>query len=315
MAFGWSGDMDLIGIGVRNHMFPLCLKDAPLTQRQVFASYYVEAILATILLLTYTYWRFRKPSPSYQNPLPNAGKSKVAQRFILGLQESLQDFLDASKLFSIAMLAAAIYLSGKGIVQRKDLENPDPQKPQPLPKNTVLYDMFLSMLASTFSIFPVMMASTIKGRNPSGSTQYERRPIWLGTAILTLIWVLSVMEAIMSLYGNIDYGGDHEGDDYREWAQFHCDWRSAAHYWVGMTAAQYLLVACPLILVLITVFLITGFGIPGVVDQNLVAHCRHLWRLVVAWIMLLVMWGILGFFTWVRHKIDATMGHLNESNE
>lgn len=25
--------------------------------------------------------------------------------------------------------------------------------------------------------------------------------------------------------------------------------------------------------------------------------------------------GILVFFTWVRHKINATMGHLNESNE
>lgn len=307
--------MDLVGIGVRNRMFLLFFKDAPLTERQVFASYYVEAILATTLLLTYTYWRFQQLYPSYQNPVSNPGKSKVAQRFILGLQESLQDFLDASKLFSIAMLAAAIYLSGKGIVQRKVLENSDPEQAQPPPEKTVLYDMFLSMLASTFSIFPVMMASTIKGRDPSDSTQYKRRPIWLGTAILTLIWVLSVMEAVMSLYGNIDYGGYHEGDYYRKLAQYNCDWRSAAHYWVGMTAAQLLLVACPLILVLITVFLITGFGIPGVADKQLVVHCRQLWRLVVAWTMLLVMWGILGFFTWVRHKIDATMGHLNESNE
>lgn len=315
MAFGWSGNMDLVGIGVRNRMFLLSLKDSPLTEKQVFASYYVEAILATILLFTYTYWRFQQLYPSYQTPVSNQGKSKIAQKFILGLQESLQDFLDASKLFSIAMLAAAIYLSGKGIVQRKDWENSDPQQAQPPFEKTVLYDMFLSMLASTFSIFPVMMASTIKGRDPSDSTQYKRRPIWLGTAILTLIWVLSVVEAVMSLYGNIDYGSYHEGDYYRKWAKYHCDWRSAAHYWVGMTVAQLLLVACPLILVLITVFLITGFGIPGVVDKNLVAHCRQLWRLVVAWTMLLAMWGILGFFTWVRHKIDATMGHLNQSNE
>lgn len=82
-----------------------------------------------------------------------------------------------------------------------------------------LYDMFLSMLASTFSIFPVMMASTIKVRDPLDSTQYKRRPIWLGTVVLTMKWVLSVMEAIMSLYRNIDYGDNHEGDDYREWAQ------------------------------------------------------------------------------------------------
>lgn len=281
----------------------------------MFTSYYVEAILATILLLTYTYWRFRQPFPSYQNPVPASGNSSIAPRFILGLRESLQDFLDASELFSIAMLAAAIYLSGKGIVQRKEWEDPNPASAPQIPKRTVLYDMFLFMLAATFSIFPVMMASTIKGRDPSDPAQHKRRPIWLGIAILTLIWILSVMEAIMSLYGNIDYEDNHEGYQYRIKAEYMCDWRSAAHYWVGMKAAQYLLLAGPLTLVLVTVFLITGFGMPGVVDKPLVAHCRHLWRLVIAWIMLLVTWGILGFFTWLRHNIDITIGHLNESNE
>lgn len=145
-----------------------------------------------------------------------------------------------------------------------------------------LYDMFLSMLASTFSIFPVMMASTIKVRDPLDSTQYKRRSIWLGTVVLTMKWVLSVMEAIMSLYRNIDYGDNHEGDDDREWAQYYWDWRGAGHYWVGMMAAQCLLVSCQLTLILITVFLITGFGVPVVVDKPLVAHCRYLWRLIVS---------------------------------
>lgn len=183
--------------------------------------------------------------------------------------------------------------------------------------------MFLSMLASTFSIFPVMIACTIKRRDPSNSTNRKRRPTWLGIAILTLMWILSVTEAFLSLYGNLDYEFheelEHEeiegesGDSYYAWAI--CDRRHSAHYWVGMKAAQYLLLTCPIFLVLVTVFLITGFGYPGVVDKPLVAHCRHVWRLIVAWICLLSMWGILGFFTWLRHNIDATVGHLNESNE
>lgn len=179
-----------------------------------------------------------------------------------------------------------------------------------------MLQMLLSMLASTFSIFPVMIACTIKRRDPSNSTNRKRRPIWLGIAMLTLIWILSVTEAFMSLYGNFDYKILKAGESvYSNWALEMCDWRRSAHYWVGMKAAQYVLLACPLFLVLVTVFLITGFGYPGVVNRPLVAHCRHLWRLVVAWICLLAMWGILGFFTWVRHKIDATVGHLNESNE
>jgi hypothetical protein len=236
----------------------------------------------------------------------------MAHRFIVGLQESLQDFLDASELFSIAMLAAALYLSGQGIAQRKDSED-DPNSP--IPQKTARYDMLLSMLASTFSVFPVMITCTIKRRDFSKSARAERRPVWLSIAILTLIWALSVMEAFMSLYGNYDYKDHGEGNNDGSVAVDRCDWRSAAHYWAGMKAAQYLLLACPLLLVLITVFLITGFGIPEAVNKPWVASCRRLWRLIIAWFSLLVMWGILGFFTWIRHKIDVTIGHLNESNE
>lgn len=280
-----------------------------LIPRQVFTSYYVEAILATILLLTYSYWRFRQPFPSYKNHTPNGSKSRVADRFIIGLQQSLQYFLDASNLFSIAMLVAAIYLSGAGLAKR----NTDPDLIDYPRAKTALYDMLLSMLASTFSIFPVMIAYTIKRRDPSHSPNYKHRPIWFGTAILSLIWILSVVEAFMSLYGNFDYeDGEAESADAKK---YNCDWRGSVNYWVGMRAAQHLLLACPIFLVLVTVFLITGFGIPGVVDKPFIARCRHLWRLVIAWINLLAMWGILGFFTWVRHKIDITVGHLNESNE
>lgn len=116
----------------------------------------------------------------------------------------------------------------------------------------------------------------------------------------------------MSLYGNLDYKYGEMTSDY---AYEICDWRGSAHYWVGMRAAQSLLLFCPLFLVLVTGFLITGFGLSGVVNNPLIARCRRLWRLIIAWIHLLAMWGILGFFTRVRHQIDSTVGHLNESNE
>lgn len=228
---------------------------------------------------------------------------------MIALQGSLQSFLDASKLFSIAMLIAALYTAGTGITQRVG----DPTGHSKVPPKTALYDMMLSMLASTFSIFPVMVVYIIKRRDPPGSTSSNRRPLLFGIGVTTLIWVLSVMEAFMSLYGNFDYPEGEE--DSADALEYNCDWRGSAHYWVGMRAAQYLLLACPLFLGLVTVFLVTGFGVPGVVTKPFLSQCRQYWRLAIAWINLLVMWGILGFFYWVRHKIDETVGHLNESNE
>lgn len=274
----------------------------------MFTSYYVEAVLATILLAAYSYWRFRQPFPSYKNPAPNEKKWRRRDRLIVGLQESLQNFLDASELFSIAMLVAALYMSGRGMKQHNENLHVTANA---LPK-TALYNMLLCMLASTFTIFPVIIAYTIKRRHPPGSINHKRRPIWLGIAALLLVWVLSVMEAFMSLYGNLDY---EYGEKDSTYAHDSCDWRSSVHYWLGMRAAQFLLLLCPLFLVLVTGFLITGFGLSGVVDKPLIVRCRRLWRLIVAWINLLAMWGILGFFTWVRHQIDATAAQLNQPNE
>ncbi|KAG8164017.1 hypothetical protein KVR01_005935 [Diaporthe batatas] len=276
--------------------------------QQVFTSYFVEAIIITILLLTYSFWRFRLPYPSCKNPEPNGRPSGVLHRFVVGLQESLQNFLDASEFFSIAMLVAALYLSSTGLRERKE-----PGSNNQVPQKTALYDMLLSMLASTFSVFPVIIAYSIKRRHPPDSEKYNLRPALLSMAILSLIWILSVVEAFISLYGNLDY--DYGEADAVYAKEYNCDWRASINYWVGMRAAQALLLFCPLFFVIMTGFLITGFGISGVVHKPLVARCRRLWRLVIAWVNLLAMWGVLGFFTWVRHKIDLTVGHLNESNE
>lgn len=203
MAIGWTGDMDLIGIGVRDSQSTSASSSdgQSLIPRQVFTCYYVEAVLATILLFAYSYWRFRKPFHSYKNPALTEKKSERRYRLIFGLQESLQYFLDASQLFSVAMLVAALYLSGRGIKQRTEHADVTTN----VTPKTALYDMLLSMLASTFSIFPVMIAYTIKRRDPPGTINHKGRPIWLGIATLLLIWILSVMEAFMSLYGNPDY--------------------------------------------------------------------------------------------------------------
>lgn len=82
-----------------------------------------------------------------------------------------------------------------------------------------------------------------------------------------------------------------------------------------MIAAQYLIIAGPLVWFVLTVFVLTGFRIPEILHKPWMVRWRSSWRLGIAWFNLLAMWGVLGFFTWVRHKIDQTVGHLNEANK
>lgn len=303
---GWNGDMDLIGIGVCFSTSSVLVCSYFLTAQQVFASYYTEAVLVTLFLFAYSFWHIQQHRTKVE---PNA--SLLAPRTLRAFQHSMKGFLDAAQVFSVAMLFAAVYISAQGVALRKENAAKGKYGPVEIPHGSALYDMMLSMLASTFSIFPVLILYTIQRRHATDTLKTTGRPIWFGRIILALMWMLGVMEAFLSLYGNFDYDKRHESSRF---AKENCDWRSTT-YWTGMRAAQVLFIVGPIVWLLITIFLLTGFGRPGIIDKPFVASWRSHWRLVIAWINLLAMWAILWFFTWVRHKINHAIGHLSESNE
>lgn len=78
-----------------------------------------------------------------------------------------------------------------------------------------------------------------------------------------------------------------------------------------MKAAQFLVVGVPLLWLFITSFLITGFGIPGIQEKPWVVKWRSMWRLGIAWLNLLIMWAILGYFAVLRRRIIQTAGGLD----
>ncbi|KAL2273343.1 hypothetical protein FJTKL_04576 [Diaporthe vaccinii] len=204
------------------------------------------------------------------------------------------------------MLVAALYMSGKGTAQRRS-----PLADTEVPGDSVLYNMMLSMLAATFSIFPVTILYAMQRRDSDCSFKKRENQVWVRRAVLVLIWMLGAAEVYASLYGNFDYDHrDYDSDYYRE----NCDWRGSVHFWDGMIAARCLIIAGPVIWLILTIFVLTGFRIPGILHKPWMIRWRSFWRLGIAWFNLLAMWGILGFFTWVRHKIDVTVGHLNEAN-
>lgn len=98
-------------------------------------------------------------------------------------------------LLSVAMLVAALYMSVAGTAQRASRLESSAE----IPTDSALYDMIISMLAATFSIFPVMVLYAIQGRESDFSFHKREFPLWVRRAVLALIWILGATEFYASV--------------------------------------------------------------------------------------------------------------------
>jgi hypothetical protein len=307
----------------------------------VHVSYYVEATLATLYLIAYTVsqiskWRkVKRRSGAASAPLlvggsgPDPATPKKRKRLPLSrrlndsFRGSLNNFLSASMLISIVMLGAGVYMSAFG---RDDLRRSTANPNQALPYlSSAIYDMVLSLLAGVFSIFPVLLLYALMGRHGGESSRKKpkdtvgkgRAPdihrVWLRRCVLFAIWCLGGALVYLSPRGDIDYYDRHDHQAY--WNTDFCDQRGGVNYWRGMKAAQFLVVGAPLTYLVLTAFVVTGFGIPGVADRPWVVRWRSVWRLGVAWLNMLAMWGLLAYFTVLRHRIIKTAGGLDNEDK
>jgi hypothetical protein len=311
-ALGYSGNADLTGIGV-------------------FCSYYVEAGLATAYLLAYTIWQIEKWKKIKKTPgareaqvvgeMPEKKKNRkkhglpLSRRINDSFRGSLDSFLTATMLMSVVLLGAAIYISGERVHQN----SPDNTQEQLPYLSSAIYDTVLSLLASVFSVFPVMLLYALMGRH--GVRQKKkghagRSPdvhrVWLRRCVLGLIWAMAATQVYLAPRGDLSYWERHDPDA-DQYTDF-CDQRGGTAYWNGLKAGQFLVVGAPLLWLFLTTFLITGFGIPGIQDRPWVVKWRSVWRLGIAWLNMLLMWGILGYFTRLRHKIIHTAGGLDNED-
>lgn len=104
---------------------------------------------------------------------------------------SLAVFLNASMLFSLVMLSAALYISASKEVEHKKWV----QSTQPIPSGSALYDLVLSLLASSFSVFPVTMLYAIQTRRDNKDTPQSRdHQVWIRRTVLAIIWILAAAE-------------------------------------------------------------------------------------------------------------------------
>ncbi|GKT81268.1 C6 zinc finger domain containing protein [Colletotrichum tofieldiae] len=191
-------------------------------------------------------------------------------------------------LISVAMLGASVY-AGATNLQERTGANPD------LPSADSIYETALALIASNFSVFPVMLLYAL--------AKHDGHRKWLHRSVLFLLWGLSVTVVYLAPRGEVDYTLRKSGQ-----RNFECDQRGS-QYWHVVKATQFLVIGLPLLWLVLTVFITTGFKIPGMVDKPWVKRWRSMWRLMIAWINMLIMWGILAYFTYFRQKIiDAADG-------
>ncbi|KAF6811401.1 C6 zinc finger domain containing protein [Colletotrichum musicola] len=276
-AAGYTGSQDLCGIGV-------------------VVSYFLEALLGTIYLVVFTIHqmvkRHRKNS-GYDKKRPNEGET-IMGRLLDSFRGSLDMFLSGAMLIAVAMLGAALYSSITSVQERSET-NPD------MPSGEAMFEMALSLIASNFAVFPVMLLYAL--------VKHDGHRKWLHRSVLFLLWGLSCSVVFLAPRGEVDYAQRKSGK-----MNFDCDQRGS-QYWHVVKATQFLVIGMPLVWLIITIFLTTGFKIPGMVDKPWVRNWRAIWRLLTAWVNLLLMWGILAYFAHFRQKIIDAAGGLDKNDK
>lgn len=304
----------------------------------MYVSYYVEASLATAYLIAYTIWHLRGHAkakrrdrdgneallkrPAGDDDGDKAPKKPVkislGQRTLDSFRGSLDGFLSATMLMSIAMLIAAVWTSAAHVRAREH-----PKGPQTVQFfGSAVYDMVLSLLAASFSVFPVMLLYALMGRrNDDGSKldknkekpRTDKHRVWLRRGVLAFMWALAATEVYLAPRGEADYDERHSA--YQEADMDPCNQRGGENYWKALKASQVLIIGAPLLWLVLTAFVVTGFGIPGLAEKGWVSRWRSVWRLGIAWLNLLFMWALLAYFTVLRKRIIDTSGGIDDENQ
>lgn len=167
----WDGDSDLTGIGVGRKPFflfcaPVVWTDSWCLDPQMMISFYVSAVFTTIYFIVLA----PEVCGSF-GKRPFGFSWKRYSKFVAGFEESLQGFLDATLLFAIAMLIAAMTRYASYI--RRPNESPS------------MYALQDSVFLSAFSVLPGFVLQSL-------SHELRRRRIRLFMWFLVLVFAVTV---------------------------------------------------------------------------------------------------------------------------
>lgn len=189
-------------------------------------------------LVAFTVWRLREHlrkrasrhgggGGGHQKHRPLTGpNSGWAGRILHAFRAIVSSFLSMAMLLSLVMLVAAI----KTAAQKSQIRR-IPELSRDVPNGSALYDISLSLLASTFSVFPVMLIYALTRHTGGGKEEGHRQ--WMRRAVLALLWALGVAQTYLAPRGELDYDYRHSGV-----GLFDCDVRARRAAGSGTGAAS-----------------------------------------------------------------------------
>ncbi|SPO01917.1 uncharacterized protein DNG_04590 [Cephalotrichum gorgonifer] len=221
---------------------------------------------------------------------------------------SLDGFVSAAMLMSMAVIVAVIYISAKGTKTRKTIALSEKLMLM-LNDSAGAYDMILSLIASSFSVFPVLvfniLLSTRDRGAPGDKGHRKSHRVWIRRVGLLVIWALLVAVVVLSPRGNLDYDDRHNKEQYANFDP--CNKRGGTTYWRAMNVALGLAIGPPVLWLAITLFIETGFGSKAVMSRPWVPAFWRFWDLGIAWSCMGIMWGLLVYFGGMEYGLNTKL--------
>jgi hypothetical protein len=203
-------------------------------------------------------------------------------------RHSVRVFFESASVLGIAVLVASIYITVKTANYRNEKRQGD------LPYLfTDFYDNKLALLASIFSVLPVVVLSLMHD-------QGARRK-WQRGTLLVIVYILCVALTFLAPQA--------EWDDTTLGGQpILCDQRGGETYRNGLGTIEGLCIAIPVTWMLVTIAVKNPLGNDFLGKFRFLHVLRQYWSKITGLVAIVVMWIFLGIFLSTRDTIIRANG-------
>lgn len=280
----------------------------------MIACYTIQAILVTIYVSILLSTRFPPSRPNPNPPSRSAPLAKFLHRTRESAQESLREFLDASLIFSLAMVLASIVSSSLTLFAVRDQSATVPD-PYALARTSLQVPLQSSVLFSTFAaLFTLFPAIALHSSAPASLRRKKWRTfLWALLGALTLaMFALSRVAADQALaFMSTTQNPTWRDPDGQMTFEYYCLERSYSAS-VKLSILIFFVAACAS--GVIYFLMLPVWALHTVQDTPIAQKLRDAWSVVAAVLATLTMWAAFATFYFFRQRIGERSGGTNKDH-